>query len=82
MKWMQSLTGVSSFEWTKKGVQKIANLRVASKSNQWDKVVELTKLAISAFCRAPIVFTTNRVYYMQLILVDHCPRQHQHLYKL
>ena len=36
---------LSGQRWTMKGAQKMANLRVAFKSNQWDHVVELTKMA-------------------------------------
>ena len=36
---------LSGQRWTKQGAQKMANLRVAFKSNQWNHVVELTKMA-------------------------------------
>ena len=42
---IQQRMKLSGQRWTKKGVQQIANLRVANKSNQWHKVVELTSLA-------------------------------------
>lgn len=35
----------SGQRWTKAGLQQIANLRVASKSNQWETVVDMIKLA-------------------------------------
>jgi Uncharacterised protein family (UPF0236) len=35
----------SGQRWTKEGLQQIANLRVASKSNQWDSVVNMMKMA-------------------------------------
>ena len=36
---------LSGQRWTLQGAQKVANLRVAFKSNQWDHVKELTKMA-------------------------------------
>lgn len=35
----------SGQRWTKDGVQQIANLRVASKSNQWESVIDMMKMA-------------------------------------
>ncbi len=35
----------SGQRWTKQGIQQMANLRVASKSNQWDSVVNMIKMA-------------------------------------
>ena len=42
---IQQRVKLSGQRWTKEGVQKIINLRMANKSNLWDKVVELTKKA-------------------------------------
>lgn len=42
---IQQRMKLSGQRWTMKGAQQIANLRVASKSNQWNKVAELIKKA-------------------------------------
>lgn len=42
---IQQRMKLSGQRWTIKGAQQMANLRVAYKSNQWNKVVELTKIA-------------------------------------
>ena len=42
---IQQRMKLSGQRWTRKGAQQIANLRVASKSNQWNKVAELIKKA-------------------------------------
>ncbi len=42
---IQQRMKLSGQRWTMKGAQQMANLRVAHKSNQWEKIEELTKLA-------------------------------------
>ena len=42
---IQQRMKLSGQRWTKQGAQKMANLRVTFKSNQWNKVVESTKIA-------------------------------------
>lgn len=42
---IQQRMKLSGQRWTKKGAQQMANLRVAHKSNQWNQVVELIKMA-------------------------------------
>lgn len=42
---LQQRMKLSGQRWTKKGLQQIATLRSIHKSNQWDKVIELTKKA-------------------------------------
>ena len=42
---IQQRMKLSGQRWTMKGAQQMANLRVAHKSNQWNKIVELTTIA-------------------------------------
>lgn len=42
---IQQRMKLSGQRWTKKGVQQIANLRTTFKSNQWNTLIDLTKMA-------------------------------------
>jgi hypothetical protein len=42
---IQQRLKLSGQRWTKRGAQQIINLRIANKSNQWNQIVEMTKLA-------------------------------------
>ena len=42
---IQQRMKLSGQRWTIKGAQQVANLRVSFKSNQWNEVIELTKIA-------------------------------------
>ena len=42
---LQRRLKLSGQRWTKQGLQKMANLRCVYKSDQWEKITQLTKLA-------------------------------------